>query len=222
MYIDTHAHHKSNFTQVLVGTHTLAVHPWELVMPFSRDEFDKKWQSLKVSNTNAIAIGECGLDRVHEKIATIDDQVYVLMKHLELAQERELPVIIHCVRAYSDLLHILKRAKLKKPVILHAFGGNAHEMGELLKYDTYFSYGARLFKNDQMIKITPPERILLETGDQTEKSIKDIYKKAAESLNKEEDVLEEELYQNFLRCFNQLDHVSAANFIDDLNRRKEL
>lgn len=220
MYIDTHAHHKSSFTQILVGVHTLAVHPWELKAPFSRAEFDVKWERMKESNDKAVAIGECGFDRVHEGIASIEDQDYVLKKHFELALERKLPVIIHCVRAYSDLLHLLKLTKFKHPVILHAYGGNEHEMNELLKYDVYFAYGARLFKNDKMLKITPIERLLLETGDQTDFSIEDIYKKAAESLGKKVEVLEEELYRNFLRCFNQLDDISATNFIDDLNCRK--
>ncbi len=221
MYIDTHAHRKTHFTQVLVGVHTLAVHPWELTAPFSRAEFDVKWERLKDTNAEAVAIGECGLDRAHEGIASIDDQVYVLLKHFELAKERRLPIIIHCVRSYSDLMHILKSIKFNQPVILHAYGGNEREMGELLKYDTYFSYGARLFKTDKILKVTPAEKLLLETGDQSEFSIEDIYKKAALVLGKKSEELEREIFRNFSRCFNQLDDVSAANFIDNLNRRKQ-
>lgn len=220
MYIDAHSHQKSNETQILVGRDTLAFHPWELSLPFDRKTFDQQWEKKKTDNPNAIAIGECGLDRAHEGIASIEDQVYVLLKHFELAQERDLPIILHTVRAYSDLLAILKKIKFRRPILLHAYGGNDYEMQELSKYPVYFSYGARLFNTDKMIKITPLDRLLLETGDQGEYSIAEIYLKASESLGLSVNELQERVQKNFLTFFGKLDDVSAADFIQDLHRRQ--
>ena len=220
MEIDAHAHQKSKSTQILIGVHTIGIHPWELTLPFRRSEFDKKWEKLIERTEGIYAIGECGLDRIHEGIADIEDQKYVLMKHFELALERKLPIILHSVRTYSDALEILKKTKFPHNILMHAFGGNDHEMHELLKYPVYFSYGARLFKTDKMLKVTPLDKLLLETGDQLEYSISDIYKFSAESLGIKGSELEEKLYNNFLTFFNKLDDISASDFIKDLNTRK--
>lgn len=220
MQIDSHAHQLSNSTQVVVGVHTLGVHPWELILPFDRKLFDQKWSELIKRNHGIYAMGECGLDRIHSEIADIEDQKYVLMKHFEEAVKRKIPLILHSVRTYSDVLAIFKKIKFPYPVLLHAFGGNDHEMHELLKYPVYFSYGARLFNTDKMLKVTPLDRLLLETGDQLDYSIADIYRKASESLGIELKVLETRLEKNFLTFFNKLDDVSATDFIHDLNTRK--
>lgn len=222
MKLDSHSHQISKDTQVLVGVHTKAVHLWELTLPFNRGEFDKKWEALTKDTEGIIAVGECGLDRVHEGIASIEDQVYVLLKHFELAEKLNLPLIVHSVRTHSDILGILKNKKFQGKLMLHAFGGNERELHEYLKYDVYFTYGARIFKTDKMLKFTPIERLLLETGDQSEYCISDIYREAARILEMDEEKLEEILYQNFLRAFGQLDNVGAADFIKNLNQRKPL
>lgn len=220
MQIDTHAHQLSNSTQIVVGVHTLGVHPWELILPFDRDLFDQSWNQLITRTDGIYAMGECGLDRVHANIADIEDQKYVLLKHFEEAAKRRIPLILHSVRTYSDVLAIFKKIKFSYPVLLHAFGGNDHEMHELLKYPVYFSYGARLFNTTNMLKITPIDRLLLETGDQLEYSIADIYQKASESLGIELEELEVRLKKNFLTFFDKFDDVSATDFIHDLNTRK--
>lgn len=220
MILDAHSHRPTNNTQILVNVHTLAVHPWELTAPFSRAQFDQKWSELTKNPGRIYAVGECGLDRVHEGIASIEDQVYVLEKHFELAEKLNLPIILHTVRSYSDLLHMLKLNHFKNPIMLHAFGGNEHEMHELMKYPVYFTYGKRLFNTDKMLKVTPIDRLLLESGDQDQYTIAQIYQKAAESLSMDESDLEARLERNFLAFFNKLDNVSAADFIKDLNTRK--
>ena len=201
MYIDAHSHRASSGIQILVNVHTRAIHPWDLKEPFDREAFEQDWIKLKQEKSIIYAIGECGLDRVHEGITDIRDQVYVLEKHFELARTLGLPIILHTVRAFSDLLHILKKNQFNYPIMLHAFGGNEHEMHELLKYPVYFTYGKRLFNTDKMLKLTPLDRLLLETGDQSEYSIADIYKKASDSLGVELGELEEQLEKNFLTFF---------------------
>lgn len=220
MQIDAHAHQLSTSTQIVVGVHTLGVHPWELTLPFDRSSFDQRWKELVKRTSGIYAMGECGLDRIHADIADIEDQKYVLLKHFEEARARKIPLILHSVRTYSDVLAIFKKIKFPYPVLLHAFGGNDHEMHELLKYPVYFSYGARLFNTDKMLKLTPIDRLLLETGDQLDYSINDIYQKSSESLGIELEELETTLEKNFLTFFDKLDDVSAADFIHDLNTRK--
>ena len=115
MQIDSHAHQLSKYTQIIVGVHTLGVHPWELVLPFNREAFDLKWNELIKRKSGIYAIGECGLDRIHENITDIENQKYVLLKHFDEARKRKIPLIIHSVRTYSDILSILKKNKLSCP-----------------------------------------------------------------------------------------------------------
>ncbi len=220
MFIDAHTHRPSDFTHIRVNVHTLAIHPWDLPADFKREVFLSEWEKLKKETTGIVAIGECGLDRVREGIAGIADQVFVLEQHFELARVLDLPIILHTVRAYSDLLHILKIQKFKNSIMLHAYGGNEQEMHELLKYPVYFTFGKRLFNSDKMLTHIPKDKLLLETGDQSEFSIEEIYIKAAESLGMKVFDLEAQLEKNFLAFFGKQDDVSAADFIKNLNLRK--
>lgn len=220
MQLDIHSHRSHLGTQIIVNVHTIAIHPWNLLFPFDKQKFDLEWENIKKSPDLIYAIGECGLDRVRAGIANIDEQKYVLLKHFELATDRKLPIILHTVRAFSDLLEILKKHKFDNPLLLHDYGGNDHEMHRLLKYPVYFSYGKRIFFNEKMLKKTPLDRLLLETGDQDDYSIADIYQKASEILGMSLLDLETQLEKNFLTFFNKLDDVGASNFIQDLNTRK--
>jgi len=61
------------------------------------------------SETPEAAVGEIGLDKgSHGKTIDFGDQVEVFQRQLELAKELEKPVSVHCVRAFGDLLEILK------------------------------------------------------------------------------------------------------------------
>ncbi len=218
-YIDAHAYHSSPHTQILAGIDTIGVHPWELTLPYDDHSFEEKWSTVRSGVVGKLAIGECGLDRAHEGIVGIGLQKEVLLKHFQLAHEHSLPLIIHSVRANSDLMGMLKKKPVTNNILLHAFGGNDYEAIELLKYPVYFSYGARLLKNPLTIKFVPVDRILLETADQTEVSIEEIYERASKLLNISLGNLQEIIKENFSAFFNQSNDVSASDFIENLNLR---
>lgn len=223
MLIDSHAYHLSKHIQIMVGLDTWAFHPWDLHAPFDRKSFDILWCQRRfeeqLHNGSLLAIGECGLDRVHENIASIDDQKYVLSLHLKLARELKLPVIVHSVRSHSDVLEVLKREKYEGKIMLHAFSGNERELKEFLKFDCYFSYGARLQHTELTVKVVPLNRMLLESGDQSELSLEHIYSKASKVRGIELEVLKNQIKINFLTFFGYSDDVSAANFIKKLSIR---
>jgi TatD DNase family protein len=224
-YFDAHAYHIDRGTedvfQVMVGLDTWGIHPWDLHAPFDRAKFDQVFSQRQIDLERVIAVGECGLDRVHEGIASMEDQIYVLKKQLELSHYLKKPTIIHSVRAYSDLLGILKKCKPQENLLLHAYGGNEYEMNELLKYPSYFSFGARLVHNTIMIKKVPLDRLLLETGDQTEVTIIKIYELAAIALDISVENLQETICKNFLRFYglNNFNEPSTSDFLKKLHRR---
>ncbi|MEK7540715.1 MAG: TatD family hydrolase [Patescibacteria group bacterium] len=134
------------------------------------EEFNKE-KYLELSKfKKVVAIGEIGLDYYYrpkgtvklEKFKELQKQIFI--KQLELAEELDLPVIIHCRMAHEDVLQILKlKSKIKG--IIHCFTGTAEQMRQYLNLGFYIGINGIVFKLnlDEVIKECPLERILTET-----------------------------------------------------------
>ena len=114
------------------------------------------------------AIGEIGLDRW---IAGHDPEAQreVFTAQLALATERNLPVTIHCLRAWGPLWDILRTHPLPaRGFLLHAYGGPAEMVRGFVKRGAYFSFNA-YFLHDRkaaqraVFQHLPIERLLVET-----------------------------------------------------------
>jgi TatD DNase family protein len=126
-------------------------------------------------------------------------------------------VILHSVRTVSDYLEIFKKSSFKGNRLLHSFRGNAQEVEKLLKYPVYFSFCHRIFNDQKSITYIPLEKILLETDDQSEVSIQQVYQKASDILGISLEDLKIQVRRNFLSFFNQLDDIGAADFINNFH-----
>lgn len=150
-----------------------------------------------IHNDRLIAIGECGLDRLSS--TNWEKQLEVFNLHLQFARQYDKPLIIHCVKAYSDLLHILKKENFKGNFVLHGFNGNNQIVEKFMNYNAWFSFGKLLFNSNSKLKVIikdiPPERLLFET-DEADYSISDIYIRASELLNIPIDQLVERIKKN--------------------------
>jgi TatD DNase family protein len=223
MLVDIHTHHaafKKNLSFV-VGVHSLGIHPWELTTQFSEAIYFQKFLELKNKfNSNILAIGECGLDRRRQGIVDINLQEKVLGWQMDWAILVQRPLIIHCVKAYADLLKILKARKFSGRILIHDFSGNFTTAQSLLKFDCYFSFGKSLFNNKlaaaSVLKSLPKEKIFLETDDQLDFSIGDIYQKAGFYLGLDEKKCEELFYLNLLNFFSNQNDISSTDVVDIL------
>jgi TatD DNase family protein len=119
-------------------------------------------------NKKVVAIGETGLD-FHYDHSPRDKQAEVFTKHLELAQELALPVIIHSREAFDETMEILQQSgpDLKK-VVFHCFSGSPEQTKIVLDAGYYISFtGVVTFKNADSIRraaeIVPLDRLMLET-----------------------------------------------------------
>ena len=131
------------------------------------------------------------------------------------------PLIIHCVKAYADLLKILKARKFSGRILIHDYSGNFAMAQSLLKFDCYFSFGKSLFSNKlaaaSVLRFLPKDKIFLETDDQLDFSIEDIYKKAAFILELDEKNCEKLFHLNLLNFFSNLNDVSSTDIVDILS-----
>jgi TatD DNase family protein len=123
-----------------------------------------------------VAIGEIGLD-YHWDAATPAQQKAVLVPHLELASELNLPLVIHNRDAEDDLGPILLewQAALpaahplkSRPGVMHSFTGPQELALELAEVGFYFGIGGPVtYKNGKdkqaLVAMLPREKILLET-----------------------------------------------------------
>lgn len=121
---------------------------------------------ILIENKKVVAIGETGLDYKYTKNSpqTKEKQKSVFRKHINLAGEFNLPLILHCRMAHRDLLDILKEEKNQKGVI-HCFSGNLKEAEEYLSMNFYLGINGIIFKMNlgKVIKNIPLERMVLET-----------------------------------------------------------
>lgn len=146
-------------------------------------------------------IGEIGLDRSID--TSIELQTEVFVKQLGIASKEHLPAIVHCVKAYSDLLGVLKSFR-DITYIFHGFYGNMQVEEQLLQYKSFFSLGIRELSrpnaSDKLRQI-PLDRLLLET-DNKECSIEETYKSTCEFFEIGMTELKEQIFNNFKLAIN--------------------
>ncbi len=174
------------------------LHPWNV------DKCDHQQALAAIEtlcqNGNAAAIGEAGLDRAIS--TSISLQMSVLEQQLDIATRHHLPMIIHCVRAYSDFLQILRHESSVK-MIFHGFNSNQTSANQLLQHGAMLSFGHNLLSNNKLqttFKSIPNDCIFLET-DTKDISINEIYNFAAELKSTSIDELKQIIFNNLTRIF---------------------
>ncbi len=124
-----------------------------------------------IGHPRVVAVGETGLDR-HRDFTPIEVQREYFDRHLRLAQERDLPVVIHCREAEADVLPVLKEAIGRGPLagVMHAFSGDETfaeaclELGLHVGFAGQVTYTNRKFEPlRRAAAIVPDDRILIET-----------------------------------------------------------
>lgn len=133
------------------------------------EEYDKERYKELAKSKKVVAIGEIGLDYYYkpktntrlEKFKELQKKVFI--QQLGLAEELNLPVIIHCRVAFNDLYEILKTRKLRG--VIHCFTGNWEDAQKYIDLGFYIGINGIIFKLDldEVIKNTPLDKILVET-----------------------------------------------------------
>ena len=119
------------------------------------------------AHPKAVAIGEIGLDYYWEENPPRELQQQVFRAQLQLAQELELPVIVHDREAHGDSLSIIREFPNLRGVF-HCFSGSAEMAKELVKLGWMISFtGVLTYKNARKALETadavPLEHLMIET-----------------------------------------------------------
>lgn len=143
----------------------LGFHPQD-VFP---EDYKEQWavieQAIRAHRDEIVAIGEIGLD-YHYDTTYKEGQQEIFKLQLDLAQELNLPVMIHNRDATEDTLKILK-SQLPLKGVVHCFNGSKETAQQILELGFYLGIGGVLtFKNCKLfetLEVVPLDRIVLET-----------------------------------------------------------
>lgn len=213
MLIDIHSHtadsanivirnvHHNQVVENITDTYTSGgIHPWYVQESTLVRDMDKL--DLLAKTDQFIAIGESGLDKSCKTDYALQKLAFELQ--IDLAKKHDLPMIIHCVKSYSELLFFRKKSAPAHPWILHGYNASKETAFQFIQKDCYLSFGKVLFAKStnghKAFTQIPLERIFLETDD-TDISITEVYKLAAELRNISIFELKEQIQQNFTNCF---------------------
>ncbi len=114
-----------------------------------------------------IAVGECGLDYYYDH-SPRDVQRAAFAAQIQLAHERDLPLIVHTRDAWADTFDVLAAEGVPARTVFHCFTGGAGEARRCLDLGAFLSFsGIVSFKTATDVhaaaRLCPAERLLAET-----------------------------------------------------------
>lgn len=124
----------------------------------------KELESL-LAHPKCVALGEIGLDYYYDEPPR-DTQKKIFYRQLEMAAEKNMPVVIHDREAHADCLQAVRETGAKG--VFHCFSGSPETALELVELGFYISFaGVVTFKNSrravEAVSAVPVDRILIET-----------------------------------------------------------
>ncbi|MFJ3524870.1 TatD family hydrolase [Pseudomonas sp. NPDC090203] len=125
------------------------------------------WLERLAAHPKLCAVGEIGLDYYIETLDR-DRQQTVLDSQLQMAADFNLPALLHVRRSHADTIATLKRFKLKRAGIVHAFAGSREEAREYLKLGFKLGLGGaatwpQALRMHRVLKELPLDGVVLET-----------------------------------------------------------
>ena len=188
--------------------YTFGLHPW-FIKDDNISNVIKSFQKILEGKLNTnfptesklIGIGECGLD--HLRGPDLSIQIEILNELFILAQHYQLPIVLHCVRAYPELIHIIKKYSKNMHIAVHGFNAGPHEANNLLKYGVKLSFGKALLYSQKLQNIFSSIRIdniFIETDD-SDVQLEKIYSIATEIKNTTISVFSDQIQKNIFNFF---------------------
>ena len=191
MVTDIHTHNAHTQAQTI---DTVGIHPWHAL--------DDDLSAIEPAVADVDAIGEIGLDYACDVPKEV--QIALFRAQLALAERYEKAVVLHCVRAFEEVMKVLAEYRLKA-VIFHGFIGSVEQAQRAIAQGFYLSFGERTFRSPKSIEAMrsiPLSQLFVETDESTT-PIEEIYAQLAELRGISVAELIAATEENFRRIFNQ-------------------
>ena len=126
-----------------------------------------QWLSRLAQHPQVCAVGEIGLDYFLPELDR-DGQQQLFEAQLQLAADFQLPALLHVRRSHAQVIATLKRIRLKRGGIIHAFAGSREEAREYIKLGFKLGLGGaatwpQALRLRKVMVDLPLEAIVLET-----------------------------------------------------------
>lgn len=212
-FVDIHTHLNRNEPETIIvqnifpgepvakftgrNFYSVGLHPWHIKSEEVNDALISMVKET-LENEHVCFVGECGLDKLAK--TSFEEQIRVFRAQVVLAEEWKRPVILHCVKAYNEIMELHIKLKPDTPWILHGYTGGPLLTKQLAQRGFYFSFGKSLFnpksKSIESLRWLPLDRIFLET-DEFQGNVEEIYRKAAVLKEISPELLKQEIWNNF-------------------------
>ncbi len=210
-FINIHGHRQSNTIDEWVmqnlmakdfppedienGFYSVGFHPYNVGKVDQEETLDRVRKAME--HPRVLAIGEIGLDKSLEAPMELQQQIFE--KQVAMAESAKLPVILHVVRAFNEILGFMKTQHPVVPMIIHGYNGNPQMAAELVKAGFLISFGQAITgehsKIVESLQKVPVEMMFLET-DEGDMDIRELYQFAAEVKGVSVDHLRVQIFEN--------------------------
>lgn len=190
--------HESKIPAAIAGVaFTYGIHPWFL----NESNYKQLIISVEslITHPDIIAIGEAGFDRLRGPSPELQRRAFE--DQIIISEKIRKPVVVHCVRAWDELLAVHKKLKPEMSWLIHGYRGNVKLATQLISKGMYLSFWFDFVLrpgSGDLLRHLPTDRIFLET-DGADVDIKNIYDKVASDLDLSVDELKSIILKNFNR-----------------------
>ncbi len=184
--------------------YSVGLHPWYLG---TEKENNAALQMVEeaLEFDHVIFVGEAGLDKKID--ADFAEQKRVFEAHAYMAEEYEYPLIIHCVKAFNEVILLRKKMQPAMPWIMHGYNGSLELTKQMLDMGFLFSFGNCLFREKskavESFNFLPLDKIFFET-DELDGEVEQIYRQGAKLKAIKMEQLKSAVWNNFNRIENSL------------------
>ena len=173
---------------------SVGIHPWHLTS--ENYPMQLRWiESVLGKDKRVIALGEAGLDKCCHAPFSLQEEAFRMI--VSLSEHYRLPLVIHAVKVYNELISLKKEIHPSQPWIVHGFRGKKELAQSLVRQGFYLSFGEHYHAD--ALRYMPEGTFLLET-DESRVPIHTLYHRAAEIRGIHPDLLAD----NVSRTVNSL------------------
>ncbi|MCR5314087.1 MAG: TatD family hydrolase [Bacteroidaceae bacterium] len=149
------------------------IHPWHV-----NDTWKEQFENLpfEAKKNSVLAIGECGLDKLF--VGNFRQQIEAFRAQVTLSETLQKPMIIHCVKAFDELLAIHKEISPSQKWLIHGFRGKPEQAKQLMAKGLLLSFGHR-YNVETLLYVASTYRCLYLETDDSSLSIRQIYHQVA-------------------------------------------
>lgn len=213
-FVNIHTHWPENRSPEVVEIYTInypleteygsspfsaGLHPWKITPDYA----DTLRGLTQFNNCKEfVAVGEAGMDKLCK--INLNWQETVFRWQTEWSEAISKPLMVHCVRAHAEMLHLRKKTRAMQPWIVHGFASSEQTAGQWAKMDCFISLGPGILNSPpKVLAILDKiglERIFLETDD-SKLSIIEVYAEFARLLQMDIESLRTHIFSNFAAVF---------------------